>query len=590
MEGRLQRFLELVEHLQNDTNLEDVFSEEFAAIKSETATFRLSTLISTDSGGTKENVKKNRYKDILPYDQTRVQLSLLVADGYSDYINANFIKGVNNERCYIATQGPLNKTVTDFWRMIWEYNVKVIIMACREVEMGKRKCECYWSSEGKTSQFGPFSVTNVKEDKGNEEVIVRKLEATFQNETRIVYHYQYIAWPDHGIPDSYDCILDMIDSVREQQGQETSPLCVHCSAGCGRTGVICTMDYVKQLLLTESLSDDFSIFNIILEMRRQRPAIVQTKEQYAFVYNTVAEMFRRQLHQLSHDHDYENVTKNSVSSYEDVKSNTEELRPKVPQAAPRRFNSTEKSTTENSSEPCYSNTSALMNDTYAVVRKPKGHLKLDNVTTHYSGAAALSPVPPDPKLKPSLHLHYDNLPIGQTTPVTPNVDALYSIVKPKSRRPQSPSQSLLPAPTIPLPKAEENIYSGQDSNQGYDKSYSQTSSLFTAVPTYPTVTPPVLRAKDQESDNLDYSHVYVPGQGDYSSPAVKSSTAGSSKGKPVPQKKGQLDIDYEDVSEVTSGGGTLSRFSQLNGLGFNHRIGKPRGPRDPPPEWSCAVR
>ncbi|KAI5625744.1 tyrosine-protein phosphatase non-receptor type 18, partial [Silurus asotus] len=84
-----------------------------------------------------ENIKKNRYKDILPYDQTRVVLTPTTPEYSSDYINANFIKGVTGSRRYIATQGPLNNTLVDFWRMIWEYDVKVIVMACREFEMAK---------------------------------------------------------------------------------------------------------------------------------------------------------------------------------------------------------------------------------------------------------------------------------------------------------------------------------------------------------------------------------------------------------------------------------------------------------------------
>uniref|UniRef100_A0ACB8ENK1 Tyrosine-protein phosphatase non-receptor type 18 n=1 Tax=Sphaerodactylus townsendi TaxID=933632 RepID=A0ACB8ENK1_9SAUR len=113
-------------------------------IKARATAFRQQQSISTEAGASKENVKKNRYKDILPYDQTRVVLNLLTEEGQTDYINANFIQGVDNKRCYIATQGPLRHTVLDFWRMVWQYKVKVIVMACREVEMGKKNVSFYW--------------------------------------------------------------------------------------------------------------------------------------------------------------------------------------------------------------------------------------------------------------------------------------------------------------------------------------------------------------------------------------------------------------------------------------------------------------
>ncbi|XP_077777105.1 tyrosine-protein phosphatase non-receptor type 18 isoform X3 [Podarcis muralis] len=299
-------------------------AEEFQEIKARAAAFRQQQGISTEAGGNKENIKKNRYKDILPYDQTRVVVNFVTEEAQADYINANFIQGVDNKQCYIATQGPLPHTVLDFWRMIWQYKVKVIVMACREVELGKKKCERYWPLAEETLHFGSFSVAQVKEQELNPDVILRMLTLTFQKEERELSHFQYVAWPDRGIPDTYGHFLGMIEQVRSKQGESTVPICVHCSAGCGRTGVICTLEYIRQLLLKQFSSTfqrippHFSIFDVVLEMRKQRPAAVQTQEQYEFVYHAVTEMFRAAL-SLS-DSNYENVKENRLPLYDDALS------------------------------------------------------------------------------------------------------------------------------------------------------------------------------------------------------------------------------------------------------------------------------
>ncbi|MGH0130088.1 UNVERIFIED_CONTAM: hypothetical protein FKN15_040926 [Acipenser sinensis] len=184
--------------------------------------------LTTEAGGVKENNKKNRYKDILPYDQTRV--TLLSDHGSSDYINASFIKGATENRCYIATQGPLSHTVVDLWRMIWQYKVK-------------KKCERYWADHSETAIFGDFVITNLDESRSNEEVIIRTLSVQCQGEFRTLSHFQYTAWPDHGIPSDCDGILDMME---------------------------------------ERITASFSIWDIVLEIRKQRPSAVQTKTNHEY--------------------------------------------------------------------------------------------------------------------------------------------------------------------------------------------------------------------------------------------------------------------------------------------------------------------
>uniref|UniRef100_A0A8D3DPI9 protein-tyrosine-phosphatase n=1 Tax=Scophthalmus maximus TaxID=52904 RepID=A0A8D3DPI9_SCOMX len=226
------------------------------ALRSQTSLMKRDLGLTTEAGALKENIKKNRYKDILPYDQSRVVLTLLTTDSDSDYINASFIKGASADNRYIASQAPLSSTVTDFWRMIWQHGVK-------------RKCECYWAPVHRSTEFGPFTINN-----NNPPFIFILL---LLQDSRSVIQYQFLSWPDHDVPCEAAEVLDLLERVRDSQRTHSSPLLIHCSAGCGRTGVICALDYIYDLLVTKQITTDFSIMKIILELRRQRPSTVQTK-------------------------------------------------------------------------------------------------------------------------------------------------------------------------------------------------------------------------------------------------------------------------------------------------------------------------
>uniref|UniRef100_A0A8D2DME0 protein-tyrosine-phosphatase n=1 Tax=Sciurus vulgaris TaxID=55149 RepID=A0A8D2DME0_SCIVU len=130
----LQKFLD---EAQNKKNNNEEFANEFLKLKRQSTKYKADKIYPTTVAQRPKNIKKNRYKDILPYDHSLVELSLITSDEDSSYINANFIKGVYGPKAYIATQGPLSTTLLDFWRMIWEYSVLIIIMACMEFEMGK---------------------------------------------------------------------------------------------------------------------------------------------------------------------------------------------------------------------------------------------------------------------------------------------------------------------------------------------------------------------------------------------------------------------------------------------------------------------
>ncbi|KAM7121020.1 tyrosine-protein phosphatase non-receptor type 12 isoform 4-T4 [Molossus nigricans] len=257
--------------------------------------YRTEKIYPTATGEKEENVKKNRYKDILPFDHSRVKLTLKTPSQDSDYINANFIKGVYGPKAYVATQGPLANTVIDFWRMIWEYNVVIIVMACREFEMGRKKCERYWPLYGEDPiTFAPFKIS-CEAEQARPDYFIRTLLLEFQNESRRLYQFHYVNWPDHDVPSSFDSILDMISLMRKYQEHEDVPICIHCSAGCGRTGAICAIDYTWNLLKAGKIPEEFNVFNLIQEMRTQRHSAVQTKEQYELVHRAIAQLFEKQL-------------------------------------------------------------------------------------------------------------------------------------------------------------------------------------------------------------------------------------------------------------------------------------------------------
>ncbi|XP_075030353.1 tyrosine-protein phosphatase non-receptor type 22 [Calonectris borealis] len=295
--------LQNLERVQGKKLNREEFVDEFLKLKRQSTKYRSDKIYPTAASEQPENIKKNRYKDILPFDHSRVELSLITSDGDSHYINANFIKGVYGPRAYIATQGPLPTTVIDFWRMIWEYEVLIVVMACMEFEMGKKKCERYWAEVGGSPlRWGPFSVACEAEEKKNEYVI-RTLKVTLNEEIRTVHQFHYKNWPDHDVPSSIDPILELIGEIRCYQPDDSVPVCIHCSAGCGRTGVICAIDYTQKLLKDGIVPMNFSIFRLIQEMRTQRPSIVQTKEQYELVYNAVIELFKRQIKALDAQED-----------------------------------------------------------------------------------------------------------------------------------------------------------------------------------------------------------------------------------------------------------------------------------------------
>uniref|UniRef100_A0A673TZ93 Tyrosine-protein phosphatase non-receptor type 13 n=1 Tax=Suricata suricatta TaxID=37032 RepID=A0A673TZ93_SURSU len=239
-------------------------------------------------GQTKENRKKNRYKNILPYDATRVPLG---DDG--GYINASFIKiPVGKEEfVYIACQGPLPTTVGDFWQMIWEQKSTVIAMMTQEVEGEKIKCQRYWPNIlGKTTMVNDrlrLALVRMQQLKG---FVVRAmaLEDIQTGETRHISHLNFTAWPDHDTPSQPDDLLTFISYMRHVH--RSGPIITHCSAGIGRSGTLICIDVVLGLI---SQDLDFDISDLVRCMRLQRHGMVQTEDQYIFCYQVILYVLTR---------------------------------------------------------------------------------------------------------------------------------------------------------------------------------------------------------------------------------------------------------------------------------------------------------
>uniref|UniRef100_A0A663LTD2 protein-tyrosine-phosphatase n=1 Tax=Athene cunicularia TaxID=194338 RepID=A0A663LTD2_ATHCN len=221
------------------------------------------------------NVSKNRYPHVLPYDHSRVKLSKLGEDSHSDYINANFMPGYTSQQEFIATQGPLKKTIEDFWRLVWEQNVCNIIMLTVCMENGRVLCDHYWPSESAPVSYGQVRVHLLMQS-SSEEWTMRefKLWHGLQAE-RHVSHLHYTAWPDHGIPESTTSIMTFRELVREhiQSTKDAGPTLVHCSAGVGRTGTFIALDRLLQQMKQEKVVDTFGV---VYALRMNRYQMIQT--------------------------------------------------------------------------------------------------------------------------------------------------------------------------------------------------------------------------------------------------------------------------------------------------------------------------
>ncbi|XP_026220777.1 receptor-type tyrosine-protein phosphatase beta-like isoform X30 [Anabas testudineus] len=260
------------------------FAEEFEDMKP------VGTNQSKTNALTLENKPKNRYNNVLPYDSSRVKLSIIHGDPHDDYINANYMPGYNSRKEFIAAQGPLPSTVKDFWRMVWEKNVYTLVMLTRCNEQGRVKCEQYWGPG--TKHYENFTVTTISDVPLDDWTIrdfrIKNLKTA---ETRSVRHFHFTAWPDHGVPETTELLINFRHLVREHMDQYSrhSPTVVHCSAGVGRTGTFIAIDHLMYQIEGENIVD---VFGIVHDLRMHRPLMVQTEDQYVFLNQCALDIIR----------------------------------------------------------------------------------------------------------------------------------------------------------------------------------------------------------------------------------------------------------------------------------------------------------
>ncbi|XP_050360780.1 tyrosine-protein phosphatase corkscrew-like isoform X2 [Nymphalis io] len=312
-------------------------------------------VFTTVEGSKPENASKNRYRNVLPYDQTRVVLRRDEDSGETDYINANYIhttypldpgkvtksrsisdnlsvisisrgdtkkaapsvtkslsddalrdvknyfkmdksnisfsRNIIKDKIYIATQGCLPNTINDFWLMLWQEDVRVVAMITNEVERGKKKCERYWPPSGEEGTYGELTVKWLSETKVDE-YIVREFDVNDTANCRTMYLYQYTGWPDHSIPPDSNHILMFLEDInrrmyrisQEKDSPEENVLCVHCSAGVGRTGTFIVLDMLIDKIKMSKFQSEYEVHDTVKLVRSQRSGLVQTKAQYRFIY------------------------------------------------------------------------------------------------------------------------------------------------------------------------------------------------------------------------------------------------------------------------------------------------------------------
>lgn len=262
------------------------FYEEFEQLQRQENNLYLNR----QEGSKDKNRSKNRFKNILPFDQTMVVLK----DPSSSYVNANYINGETpgSETQYIATQGCLPNTINDFWLMVWQENSLIIVMITKEIERGRSKCSHYWPGSDGPLIYGGITIMLMLETT-HPHFIVRHFSLLKGSEQRNVFQYQFKAWPEHGVPQDAGIFLGFLEEVNlkakelEDAGCKPGPTVVHCSAGIGRTGTYIAIDILISLIQYQGWDKEIDIQRSVQLLRQYRSGMVQNEQQYKLIYYTL---------------------------------------------------------------------------------------------------------------------------------------------------------------------------------------------------------------------------------------------------------------------------------------------------------------
>ncbi|KAI0234523.1 Receptor-type tyrosine-protein phosphatase beta, partial [Lamellibrachia satsuma] len=231
----------------------------------------------------------------LPVDLSRVKLLPIEDDESSDYINANYMPGYNSRREFIAAQGPLPSTKDDFWRMIWEQNVPIIVMLTRLVEKGREKCSQYWPQDNEAVYYGDLQVSMRSESVLNNytiRIFDIQLVSIQGQMKRMIKQFHFTSWNDYVVPETTEVMLNFIHVVRSHvRPNSKGPIVVHCSAGVGRSGTYICVDHLLQHIRDY---DGINIFGMVLEMRQYRCSMVQTEYQYIYIHDCLRDALEKQ--------------------------------------------------------------------------------------------------------------------------------------------------------------------------------------------------------------------------------------------------------------------------------------------------------
>lgn len=255
----------------------------------------------------REGDERNRYSNIIPFDYNRIKLK----GGVCDYINASMIEApFDIPRKYIATQGPLQNTIGDFWRMVVEQNTKVIVCLSPEMENNREKCARYWpvGPEEKEIDNRSIVVQNLEPEQTSHDAdcIVRKIKVTITDQpsgsatSTTVTQLQFLGWADFSVPQSTHEVIALSRLADQLQPSDAGPMVVHCSAGCGRTGTFCVvnsgLEWIRRMMRSpeDHQQKIDPVFALVDAFREQRTTMVQAPSQYLFCYKALWDAYQQE--------------------------------------------------------------------------------------------------------------------------------------------------------------------------------------------------------------------------------------------------------------------------------------------------------